>query len=175
MKTLLIAFPAAVLGSVLSMTLVGDAQGAKTPSAVAVVSANRVLVESTRGRSEAARLQSLQQQRAGELRTRQIDLEATRQQLSTTADGPGRLALQQKELQQRTDFERMTVQFQNEYQALQREVNADLLRRVKTALDDMMKTMPYQLILNSDTSVMWNGAAELDLTAAVITRLNAQP
>jgi Skp family chaperone for outer membrane proteins len=171
MKTFLTAISSAVVGSVLSMTWVGYAQTAKTPSAVAFVSANRVLAESP----GAARLQSMQQQHAGELRTRQSALEATRQQLATTADGPGRLELQQKELQQRTELERMTVQFQNEYQALQREVATDLQRRVKTVLDDMMKSEPYQLILSSDNSVMWNGSPELDLTAAVIKRLNAQP
>ena len=42
MKALLVAIPAAVLGSVLSLTLVGQAQSTKTPSAVAYVSASRV-------------------------------------------------------------------------------------------------------------------------------------
>jgi Skp family chaperone for outer membrane proteins len=173
MKTTVIAIGAALCGSIFSMTLIGHAQPARTPSAVAYVSASRVLSESTAGRTEGARIQNMQQQRTGELRAKQQALETTRQQLATTADSAARTALQQTELQQRTDLEKATSQFQLDLQALQRELNADLMRRVKTALDDLMKTQNYQLILNSDTSVMWS-TTELDLTAAVVGKMNAQ-
>ena len=172
MKTFLTVIAAAVFGSVLSITLIGQAQPAKAPSAVAVVSGSRVLSESTHGRVEAARLQNLQQQRGTDLRTKQQALETTRQQMSTATDAQTRQDLQQKETQQRAELERLTVQAQQDLQSLQREINTDMARRVKTALDDLMKTQPYQIVLNSDTSVMWM-VPEVDLTAAVVGRLNA--
>jgi Skp family chaperone for outer membrane proteins len=36
-----------------------------------------------------------------------------------------------------------------------------------------MKTQPYQLVINNDTAVIWS-APELDMTNAVIGRMNAQ-
>jgi Skp family chaperone for outer membrane proteins len=173
MKALLVAIPAAVLGSALSLTLVGQAQNTKTPSAVAYVSANRLLTESIHGRSEAARLQTLQQQKTTELRAKQQALDTTRQQLAQAADAAARSTLQEKEIQQRTDLERSSTQAQTDFQTLQREINTDLQRRLKTVLDELMKSQNYQMVLNSDTSVVWS-APELDLTTAVVGRMNGQ-
>jgi Skp family chaperone for outer membrane proteins len=171
MKVIATAVASAVLGSALSLTLVGQAQAVKTPSAVAFVSASRILSESTAGKAEATKMQTLQQQKTAELRAKQQTLEATRQQLATTADAGQRLELQQKEIQQRTDLERSTQQAQVDFQTLQREVNTELQRRVRAVLDDLMKTQSYQLVINSDLTTMW-ASPDLDLTTAVIGRMN---
>ena len=173
MKASLIAVSAGLLGSAVSFVLVGHAQSARTPSAVAYISATRVLTDSAHGRAEAARLQALQQQRAMDLRTKQQALESTRQDLAKTGVGSARLELQQKEAQQRTELERATQQAQADFQALQRQINTDLQQRLKAILDDLMKTQNYQLVVNSDTSLVW-AAPELDLTSAVVTRMNSQ-
>ena len=120
------------------------------------------------------RIQSLQQQRTADLRAKQQALEAVRQQLTTATDSAARLELQQKEFQQRTELERDSLKAQTDLQTLQREVNVDLQSRVKTILDDLMKTQNYQIVLNADTSVMW-ALPEVDLTAAVVGRMNGQP
>ena len=156
MRALLIAVSGAVLGSILSLSIVGHAQSAKTPTAVAFVSGNRILAESMHGRAEAGRLQALQQERANDLRAKQQALEATRQELATSSAGPARVALQQKEQQQRTEFERAVQKAQVDVQTLQREINADLQEQVRVVLDDLMKTQQYQLVLNTDTSLMWS-------------------
>ncbi len=173
MKSWLLAIPSALVASILSITLVGQAQPAKAPSAVAYVNANRVLAESIHGRAELGRLQALQQQKQTELRAKQQTLETTRQQLAQAADAAARTQLQQQEIQQRTDFERSTQQAQVDLQNLQREVNTDMQQRVRAALDEIMKTQTYQLVLNGDTSVMW-AAPDLDLTSAVVGRLNGK-
>jgi Skp family chaperone for outer membrane proteins len=173
LKTWLVAVPSAVVGSVLSLTLVGQAQAPKPPSPVAYVNANRVLNESTHGRAEFARLQALQQQKNGELRTKQQALEATRQELAKNPDPAKRTELLLQEQQQRTDFERSSQQAQTEMQTLQREVNTDMQQRVKAALDEIMKTQSYDMVLNGDTSVMW-ASPQTDLTAAVVGRLNGR-
>ena len=174
MKSMLIALTSAVLGSILSLAVVGHAQSSKTPSAVAFISANRILNESTHGRSEMGRIQSLQQRANADLRTKQQALEATRQQLAAATDNAVKLTLQQKEQQQRAELERATQQAQTDLQNLQREINLDLQQRVKTTLDDLMKTQAYQAVLNADVNLMWS-TPELDLTPAVVGRMNGQP
>src|SRR4051812_20204640 len=110
MKPWLVALTSAVMGSVLSLSLVGQAQTAKTPSAVAYVSANRVLTETTHGRAEVARIQALQQQRTSELRTKQQALDAVRQQLAQASESAAKGQLQQQEQQQRADLDRASQQ-----------------------------------------------------------------
>lgn len=173
LKPWFFALASAVMGSVLSLTLVGQAQPNRLPSAVAYVNPNRVLNESVHGRSEFSRVQALQQRKNTELRTKQQALEATRTQLPQAADAAARARLQQQEQEQRTDLERSTQAAQAELQALQREINTDMAQRVKSVLDELMKTQPYQLVLNGDASVIWS-AGEVDLTAAVVARLNGQ-
>jgi outer membrane protein len=173
MKSLFIAVIAAMLGAVFSFAAVGHAQTSKAPSAVAVVSPSRVYTETTHGRTEAGRLQTMQQQRTADLRTKQQALEATRQQLVSATDAGARAQFAQAELQQRVEFERATQQAQADVQALQREINTDLQQRVRAVLDDLLKTQGYQLVLNSDATVMWSDPA-LDLTSAVVGRMNGQ-
>lgn len=173
MKTWLLAVSAAIVGGVVSASLVGEAQTAKTPSAVAFVNVNRLMNETTHGRGEAGRLQTLQQQRSTDLRNRQAGLETLRQQIAATTDSAERQPLAQKEAQQRTEFERAVQQATLDMQNLQREINTDMQRRTRAILDELMKTQPYQLVLNADTSLLWSNP-ELDLTSAVIGRMNGQ-
>src|SRR5215831_125062 len=126
MKILVVAFCGAVVGSVLSISIFGQAQSSKTPSAVAVVSANRIFTETQHGRSQVARIQALQQQTNTDLRAKQQALDATRQQFATATDAAARAQLQQKEAQQRAEFEHATLQAQTDLTSLQREVNTDL-------------------------------------------------
>ena len=173
MKVMFASLATAIVASVVSATVVGQAQASKTPSAVAFVSATRILSDTTHGRAETARVQGIQQQRVNDLRAKQQVLEATRQQLVTSSDAATRTQLQQKEAQQRTELERATQQAQAELQTLQRDVNTDLQRRVRVALDEIMKGQTYQMVLNGDLAMVW-GAPELDLTGAVVGRMNAQ-
>jgi len=174
MKSLLIAVTAALVGSTLSFALVGHAQSARTPAAVAFVSASRVLTDTVPGRGEASRLQTMQQQRARDLMAKQQALDATRQELSKSTDTTARFELQQKETQQRTELERATQQAQIDYQNLQRQINIELQQQLKAVLDDLMKTQNYQLVLNSDSALLWS-VPDLDLTPAVVAKMNGQP
>ena len=173
MKTVFIALSASVFSSLLMFTIAGNAQTQKTPSAIAFVSNGRILRESTHGRSESARVAQIQQQRTADVRTKQQALEATRREIATTTDDAKRSTLEQQEIAQRTELERTTAQIQVEYQTLQRDINADMQNRVKIILDDMMKTQNYRLVLNADSSLVWS-SPELDLTTAVVARMNGQ-
>lgn len=173
MKTWLLTISAAIFGGVVSASLVGQAQAERTPSAVAYINVGRLMAETSHGRGEAARLQTLQQQRSTDLRNRQAGLETLRQQIASTTDSAARAPLAQKEAQQRTEFERAVQQAALDLQSLQREVNTDMQRRTRTILDELMKTQPYQLVLNADAALLWS-TPELDLTNSVISRMNGQ-
>ena len=170
MKLALVTIPIASMATMFALTPAGQAPPA-AKATIAYVSAQRILTESNEGKTELARGQALQQQRAADLKAKQQTLEATRQRLAQTTDSSARAHLQQEEQQQRLEFERASGQAQVDMQTLQRQVNNELLGRVKAVLGDVIKGQDVQLVLNADTAVMW-GSASLDLTAAVIQKLN---
>ena len=174
MKTLFATLPIAMLPTLFSLGGSVQAPASRPPTVVAYVSSQRIFAESSDGKAEVARVQTMQLQKANELRTKQQTLETIRQQLAQTTDGTARAPLQQQELQQRTDLERATVVAQAELQALQRQVQADVLARVKPVIEGLVKGQNVQLVLNADTSVVW-AAPGADLTSAVIDRMNNRP
>jgi Skp family chaperone for outer membrane proteins len=174
MKTLLASIPLALLLTFLSPAGSAQAPASRPTLPIGYISAQRILAESTIGRAQSARFQTAQQQKTGELRAKQQALEATRQLLAQATDNAARLQLGQQEQQQRTDLERSTAQAQTDLQTIQREVQTELQTQVKSVLADLVKARDLELVLNSDNVLAW-GAANLDLTPAVIERLNAAP
>lgn len=173
MKAILVTAGATAVITALSMTVAGQTTF-KPATAVAWVSASRVMNESNRGRSEGGRLQRLQQQRATEIRTKQQALETLRQQLAQANDAAARGPLLQQEQQQRVELERFTAQAQVDLQNMQREINLDLQNRIRPILQELMKTNGLTIVFNQDTSIM-GATPDADLTAAVIAQLNALP
>jgi Skp family chaperone for outer membrane proteins len=161
--------PLGLLMLAFSLTATGQSS---SPAKLGYVSPQRIFVESAEGKAEVAKLQALQQQKATELQTRQKTLQTTRERLAQAADGPERTQLMLQEFQQRADLERANVQAQQELQNLQRQAQAQLQARVNAVFGDLAKAQNLQLVLNSDTGVVWAGPG-LDLTSAVIERLNA--
>ena len=174
MKILLITLPLAILVAFMALQrTAGQTPASGPPLSIGYVSAQRVFAESTEGKAELAKLQAFQQEKMGELKTRQATLESTRQRLAN-AEGAARIELQQQEILQRTDLERSTAQAQLDFQNRQRQVQTDVQVRVKAVLGDLVKAQSIQLVLNGDQAVLW-GVPGMDLTAAVIGRLEAKP
>jgi Skp family chaperone for outer membrane proteins len=161
------------VGAFLVAIVAGQTPPSRPALSVGYISAQRVFAESADGKTQGARLQALQQQRASELRARQQTLENVRRQVAQATDSAARVQLQQQELQQRTDLERATAQAQQELQTLQRQVQADFQTLVKGVLDELTKGQGLQLVLNADQAVLWS-APGMDLTSAVIERLNSK-
>jgi Skp family chaperone for outer membrane proteins len=59
-------------------------------------------------------------------------------------------------------------------QASQRETQALVQSHLKTVLDQVAIGQGIDLVLNADLAVLW-GSTQLDITNAVIERLNAKP
>ena len=163
-----------VAAGALGAAIVAGQTPATRPSLpIAYVNIQRAIAETAAGKAELARVQTLQQQRANELRTRAQTLEGLRSQLAQASEAAARQKLQQQETQQRTDLERATVQAQQELQNLQRKVSADLQGRVRGIVEELVKGQGLQLVLNGEQAVIWS-APGADLTDSVIERLNAQ-
>jgi Skp family chaperone for outer membrane proteins len=171
MRMLVKTLPVALLLIILSLTLRGQTSAPAGPPRLGYLSPQRIFAESTEGRAGVAKLQSFQQQRAAELQSKQQALQGTRDQLAHAADGEARTQLMLQEYQQRADLERANVQAQQDLQNMQRQMQAELQARVKSVLDELARGQNLQLVLNSDTGVVWSGPG-LDLTSAVVERLN---
>lgn len=171
MKTILTSL---AVGALVTAVVAGQAITSRPTLPVGYVSGQRIFAESSEGKAQLAKLQAQQKQRTGELRTRQQALEGLRKQWSQAADNATRLQLQQQELQQRTELERATTQAQTDMQNLQRQVQTEFQGRVRGVLAELVKGQGYQMVLNGDVAVVWS-APGIDLTNAVIERLNRQP
>jgi outer membrane protein len=179
MKSLLIAGPTVVLAGMLLLSIPGVLPGQSEPSTavtrVGYVSAQRLVSESSAGKSESARLQAAQQQRANDLKVKQSAWQTTRQQIVQGSGDAAALAkLQQIEQQQRMDFEQAAVQANNELQTMQRQVQVDLSNKARPIIADLAKARGFTIVLNSDASIAWADPS-LDLTSAAVERLNALP
>lgn len=166
--------PLLVLGLVSAMATMRPPAPVPAASPVGYVTPSRIFAETNEGKAGVARVQTLQQQRQGEMRTKQQALEATRKQMAEAAYPLLRLQLQQQEQQQASDLERLALQSQSDVLALRRQVEADVQAKVKKALDELVKGRNVAVVLNADTSIVW-GAPSVDFTDAVIQRLNAKP
>jgi Skp family chaperone for outer membrane proteins len=173
MKIVMGAIAAVMLPVVFSQTLVRLPLTSRAP-AIAFINTQRILTESADARHELARFQAVRQQKGSELRTKQQALESTRQELAKTSDPAKRVQLQQQEQQQRTELERAMTSAQTDLLASQRQLQTELRTMLKPVLDDLLKGTDTQLVLNADTSVVW-AAPGLDLSSAVIQRLNTKP
>ena len=139
---------------------------------IGYVSMQRVLSDATEAKAAAERLKTTQQQKSGELRAKQQALAETKRQLGEPAGMFQGKRLREQEERQRTELEQATAQAQVDIQTLQAQVQGELRTRLKSVLEDLAKRHSLEIVLNQDTSVLW-AAPALDLTSAVIERLNA--
>jgi outer membrane protein len=171
MKTSFLTLSMASLATLFSVAGGQQAPPAQRTSNVAFVSSQRILAETTEGKAELARAQTMQQQKAADIRARQQTLAATHEQLLQAPDPAAREKLQQLEQQQRLDLERAAAQAQVDIQTLQRAISAEFQRRVKSVIEELVKDRDVQLVVNADAALVW-GASGLDLTSAVVQKLN---
>lgn len=163
--------------AVVALSAVGArAQGpveATRPS-IAVVSGQRVSLESAEGKAGQARMQALQRERAVDLQARQRTLNETRQKLAEATDAVARGELQREASVQQADFDRAAAQAQIEIQNLQRQISGEVQARVRAALDEILKGRNVAVVLQQETAVIW-AAPGLDLTSEVIAWMDEHP
>ena len=145
-----------------------------TPApSIAYVSAQRIATETTEGKAGVARVKTAQQQHAADVRAKQGAYEAARKALAA-ATAATRDQLQAAEREQRVELERAVGRAQADMQEVQRDVNNELLKRVRGVVGDVVKDRGIQVVLNYESAVVWAGPT-LDISDAVIARMNAAP
>ena len=158
----------------IAYSLNGAAQAARGPTKVAVVSSGRLIAATPELQAVLTKFQAAQRQRLAELQPKQRALQETRRKLAQAPDPIARAALTQQEHTQQAELERLTAQTQTEMQASQRETQALVQSELKPVLDQVATSQGIDLVLNADLAVLW-GSTQLDITNAVIERLNAKP
>jgi outer membrane protein len=174
MKLLLVTLSVALAATVLSRVAAGQTPASRGIPGIAYISPQQILTKSPLFQAALTTLQSVQQQKGVELREKQQALETIRRRLAVSADEAARADLQRIEQQQATDLERATGQAQAELQALQRQFQSDLQTKVRPIVEDLAREQKLQLVLTAEGAVFW-AAPGMDLTPAVLERLNAAP
>jgi Skp family chaperone for outer membrane proteins len=148
---------------------------AATPGDIAIISAQRIRNESTEAKAANGRLDTLRQSKATELAEKQKALEATHQQLAQQGglfSASKRAKVQADEDRQRAELKQASEQAGAEYQALQRQVQADLGKHLGAVVASLAKERRLRLVLNSDV-IVW-AAPGMDMTTEVLAKLNAE-
>ena len=143
------------------------------PVPIGYVSAQRLSAESNQGREAVAKVQALRRERAAEVQQKRRALEATRAQLPL-ATGEARARLDLQEQEQRADLERSAGRARSAIQALERQTNADILAKVRIVAAEIARERGLKAVLNQESAIVW-ADPELDLTDAIVARMNATP
>jgi Skp family chaperone for outer membrane proteins len=154
----------------------GLAQPRSTPaSAIAYISVQRILTESTQAKAAAKQLEDLRQAKAQEIAAKQKALEETRLQLANAGGifaASTRTKLRAQESQQQSELLKLTQDSQNELQNLQRQLQADLRREFSGIVTEVAGARAIQIVLNGDNALIWAAPGTVDLTGQVLERLN---
>jgi Skp family chaperone for outer membrane proteins len=173
MKTVFVWSAIPALTAAVTWVGVAPQRKASPTGVVAYLSVQRITNETREGKDGLARVQALQRERGDEVRQKQQALEVIRNQLSL-AQPEARLRLMSQEQQQRLELERAVARGQADLQSLQRQMNAEMNARVRTVVAEIVKGQDIQVVLNLEAAVVW-AAPSIDLTDAVIGRMNATP
>jgi Skp family chaperone for outer membrane proteins len=166
--------PFVVAIAVGSMANMAAQQPPPTPS-IGFVSMSRISAQSTEAKAAAAEIEQLRKQKANEIAAKQRAVSDAQLQVANAGgyfQGSKRARLQAEETKLREELQHLTQQAQADLQNREREIQATLSQRIGAILNDLARQRGLQIVLNSDTSVVWALAGE-DLTIEVINRMNS--
>jgi Skp family chaperone for outer membrane proteins len=168
MRTAHVGISLLTLGSALAVSASPQTPATGT---VAHINSKRISVDSLPGKAWQERLRAAQRREANDLKALQQKLEATREKLALSTDESARAGLVQQEELERAELASATREAQTTMQKLQSQMNAELGAKVRAEIADIVKGTSIQVVLDSETSVVWS-VPDLDLTGAVIERLD---
>jgi outer membrane protein len=141
---------------------------------LAYVALQRVANESSAGKGFIGEVQALQQKQAAALKERNDRLTGIRATLAASS-GPTADALKKEEVQVSQEVERFTADAKGELQALQTRLQNAFEAQITPVLGALATEWKLDVILNSaESGLVWADPA-LDVTGAVIDRLDGRP
>lgn len=143
---------------------------------VAYVILQRIANESAEGKAASAKIQALQQQKAGELNEKNKQLQGLQAKLEKessvmSAAAQADLAKQIEKLN--TEIQRFTQDAQAEIADLQQQLQMQFEARVTPILEEVRKEKGLHLIFNAPDSGLVAADPGLDISAEVIKKLDA--
>jgi len=143
---------------------------------IAFINPQRIIQESTEGKSALTRVQTLTQKKQAENTARQKTLQDNQQKLQSSGNVMSEAARSQleKEIEkEQTDLQRFQQDAQQEIQELQNEIQAEFARRVNPIIDALAKEKGLQLVFNAgDAGFAWVDPG-IDLSPEIIKKLDA--
>jgi Skp family chaperone for outer membrane proteins len=145
---------------------------------VAVINIQRIASESTEGKASTAKVQSLNQQKIGELNDLNKKLQADQQKLQAQGsmlNEAARSELERGIERQQKDLQRKQQDAQEEVQQLQQELQNGFQAKLLPIIQQVVSERKITILFSQADAgiVYWDPG--LDLTADVIRRFNAAP
>jgi Skp family chaperone for outer membrane proteins len=150
------------------------AQTEGSASKFGVFNADRVLAESQVGAQALAQLEQLRNQRVTELQAQQDELNMLRQQ-ALAATGLEANQLQRQLEDKGLQLQRLQEDVQQELAIRQQELTQGIIQRVSEIIDEIGQAESYTMIFNSVQSGLVYVDEAVDITPAIIARLDAAP
>lgn len=149
---------------------------ADKPLKIALIDVERLVKESASGKEALAKLRALQEQKIGEAKAKQEEIEGLRKRLSegrlSLADD--KIAALEKELEDRAiAFRRFQDDADRELQKKRDESFADIERRVMPIIQQLGKEFGYTLVFNKFQAGLVYADEGSDITPLVIQRFDA--
>lgn len=164
-----------LLSLALVSPLAARAQGEK-PTKIGIIDVQRILTDSATGKDAIAKIKQLQDGKLAEAKSKQDEIAALRQKIND-----GRLSLAEDKIAElekqaedkMTDFKRFQDDAQKELQRRQEEAFDAIEKRVNPIIAEVGKAGGYTVILRKFESGLVYADDSIDVTDAIIQKLNA--
>ncbi len=141
---------------------------------IGVFNADRIMAESQPGQQALALYNQLRDQRVGELRVQQDQINVLQQQaLSVTPGSPDAVRLQREVENSMLRLERLQQDVQQELGLRQSELTSEITEKITEVIGAMGEEEGYTLIFNAIQSGLVYVAPTLDVTDEIIRRIDA--
>jgi Skp family chaperone for outer membrane proteins len=142
----------------------------------AYVRLDLIAAQSTEGKAAADKIKALQEQKSRELNEKNKTLQTAQQKLESggsVLSDAARAQLQTEIDRQQRDLQRFTEDAQQDVQNLAQQVEEDFNRKLQPIIDKVATDKQVHFVFNAGQSGLVWATPGMDLTAEVITALNA--
>ena len=142
----------------------------------AYIRIDRIAAESNAGKNLNDRVKALNDQKVRELNEKNKALQSVQQKLDSggsVLNDTARAQLQSEVERQQRDIQRFTEDAQQDLQALQQQLQEEFTRKLNPVLDKVAKEKQVHMVFNATESGLVWADAGMDLTADIISALNA--
>jgi Skp family chaperone for outer membrane proteins len=142
----------------------------------AYIRIDRIAAESNEGKNLNDRVKALNDQKVRELNEKNKALQSVQQKLESggsVLNDTARAQLQSEVERQQRDIQRFTEDAQQDLQALQQQLQEEFTRKLNPVLEKVAREKQLHMVFNATESGLVWAESGMDLTADIISALNA--